>query len=125
MTPTPRTRLGLRGESIARGYLEARHFAHLASNWRCPSGELDLVMRQGEELVFVEVKTRRGEGAGRAEEGVSPRQARRILAACAWFLAERPDLAELVWRVDLVALTLDSFGNVARISHWENALTAE
>jgi len=123
VTPTPRTQLGHGGEGHARRFLEAKGYTFVARNWRCPAGELDLVMRDGNELVFVEVKTRRGERLGRAEEAVTAAQARRILAAAEWFLMEHATLDGLVWRVDLVALTLDTGGAVRRLTHAVNALT--
>ncbi len=123
MSSTGRRRLGDQGERHARRYLEAKGYAFVTANWRCPAGELDLVMRDGAEVVFVEVKTRRGEAAGRAEEAIGPGQGRRLLTAGEWFVAERPELADAVWRVDLVAITLDATGAVARLTHAVNAVT--
>jgi uncharacterized protein (TIGR00252 family) len=67
MTATARSRLGKSGEELARRYLERKGFDFVAANWRCRAGELDLVMRDGDTLVFVEVKTRHGEAAGRVD----------------------------------------------------------
>jgi putative endonuclease len=122
VTATSRTRLGQSGEGIARRYLEREGFVFVASNWRCRAGELDLVMRDGDALVFVEVKTRHGEDAGRAEEGISLAKGRRIFAAAEWFLGEHEDLQSAVWRVDLVAITLDERGAVERLTHWPDAV---
>jgi putative endonuclease len=124
MSPTPRRRLGDQGERHARRFLERRGYRFVSANWRCPTGELDLVMRDGDELVFVEVKTRHGEGLGRAEEAISAGQGRRLLATAEWFLGSTPDLADLIWRVDLVAITLDQTGAVLRLSRVVNAVTA-
>ena len=125
MSPTPRRRLGDSGERHARRHLEAKGYAFVAANWRCPGGELDLIMRDRDEVVFVEVKTRHGEQMGRAEEAVSAAKGRRLLAAAEWFLADREDLDGLIWRVDLVAITLDGGGAVRRITHVTNAVQAE
>jgi putative endonuclease len=122
VTATPRTRLGQRGEGLARRFLERKGFVFVASNWRCRAGELDLVMRDGDALVFVEVKTRHGENAGRAEEGISFAKGQRILAAAEWFLGEHDDLQAAAWRVDLVAITLDGRGAVERLTHWSDAV---
>src|SRR5688500_18618468 len=65
-------RRGKSGESHARVWLEGRGYTTVAANWRCPSGELDLVMLHRDELVFVEVKPRTGERFGRAAEAVTP-----------------------------------------------------
>lgn len=122
MSPTPGRRLGDRGEARARRWLEAKGYVLLAANWRCVAGELDLVMQDGAEVVIVEVKTRRGEGMGRAEEAISETKGRRLLASGEWFVAERPELREAVWRVDLVAITLDRAGAIERVTHVVNAV---
>ncbi len=122
MNPTPRRQLGTRGEDQARRYLEGHGYRLLAANWHCAAGELDLVMRDGDEIAFVEVKTRRGEAAGRAEDGISAAQGRRLLAAAEWFLAEHPELDDLIWRIDLVAITLAGPSTGSRLTHVENAV---
>ncbi len=123
MTPTARRQLGDSGEGHARRFLEARGYRFVVANWRCSAGEVDLVMRDGDEVVFVEVKTRRGERAGRAEDAVSSAQAARLLSTAAWFVAERPEFDALIWRVDLIAITLAADGRVARVNHVQNAIT--
>lgn len=122
MSPTPRRRLGDRGEERARRLLEAKGYRFVAANWSCAAGELDLVMRDGEEVVAVEVKTRRGEAMGRAEEAITAAKRRRLLASTEWFVAERPELADAIWRVDLVAITLDRRGAIERVTHVVNAI---
>jgi putative endonuclease len=124
MTPTPRAALGASGEAHARRMLELHGYRHLASNWRCAAGEIDLVMATGDELVFVEVKTRRGDASGRAEDAISPAKGRKLLAAGEWFVAEHPAWQEAIWRVDLVALTLAPDGTVVRATHVENAIVS-
>jgi putative endonuclease len=116
--------LGKIGEHHARLALEARGYRYIAQNWHCAAGELDLVMLDGDELVFVEVKTRRGESAGRADDAVTDAKARRMLAAAAWFLAEHPDHQERVWRCDLVAITVHPRSGSARAAHYINAIVS-
>lgn len=123
--PTPRRALGTAGEGHARRYFEAKGWHFIAANWRWRGGELDLIMRDGDELVFIEVKTRHGERAGRAEEAISPAQARRLLAAATAFIAEYPVWAEAIWRIDILAITLAADGHVLRVMHFDNAITAE
>ena len=120
MTRTARQGLGAAGERLARRHLETRGYCFVAANWRCPSGELDLVMRDGEVVVFVEVKTRRGDPLGAAEEAMTARQTNRLLLAAQCFLAERPQLADALWRIDLIAVTLAPSGAVSRLSHIQN-----
>ena len=59
-----KVRLGKRGEELAEGYLRAAGCGILATNYRCPWGEIDLIAQDGEELAFVEVRTRRGSAFG-------------------------------------------------------------
>ncbi|MGB6837955.1 MAG: YraN family protein, partial [Dehalococcoidia bacterium] len=66
-----RRRLGDFGERVAAAHLEAKGYRILARNYRCREGEIDLVAQQGDVLVFVEVRARRGEGAGTAAESVT------------------------------------------------------
>jgi putative endonuclease len=124
VTQTARQGLGTAGERLARRHLERAGFQFITANWRCPVGELDLVMRDGDVLVFVEVKTRRGESFGAAEESLTAAQSRRLLRAAQRFLEQRDDLARLIWRADLVAVTLLSSGAVARVTHLENVIQA-
>ena len=63
--------LGRRGERIAEHHLIERGLVVLDRNWRCPSGEIDLVLRDGDETVFVEVKTRAGLGYGHPLEAIT------------------------------------------------------
>ncbi len=119
---TARQGLGDAGEHLARRQLEANGYTCLAEQWRCPAGELDLVMRQGDVLVFVEVKVRRG-GLIEAEQAVTPAQQRRLLAAAQSFLMAHPEFQDLTWRIDILGITLDRGGRVTRVSHMENAIT--
>ncbi|GBD16001.1 hypothetical protein HRbin26_00896 [bacterium HR26] len=118
-------RLGQRGEEYAAQWLNARGWTILDRNWRGLAGELDVVALDGEVLVGVEVKLRRSEELGAAEEAVTPAKAVRLLQTIAEYLAHHPEHSERLWRVDLVAITLDARGGVQRVSHVENAVVAE
>ena len=120
--PTARTNLGNAGETIARDYLERQGMCWIEGNWRCLSGEIDLVMRDGDELAFVEVKTRRGDAAGRAEESVSISKGKKLLATGSWYVQAHPTIGDPIWRVDLVAITLSKSGKVVRLNHIVNAV---
>lgn len=75
----------------------------LARNFRVPSGEIDLVVRRGKVVAFVEVKARAAYEA--AAEAIQPYQQLRIRNAALAFLARRPDLAGLAMRFDVVLVT--------------------
>jgi putative endonuclease len=115
-------RRGRSGEAHARAYLEGRGGRTIAANWRCPSGELDLVMLDQDELVFVEVKTRTGERHGRASDAVTPAKQRKLLATAEWFASAHPEHADRIWRFDIVAVTIDPRTGAARLDHIENAI---
>ncbi|MGR2751490.1 YraN family protein [Agromyces arachidis] len=77
--------LGRRGEQLAADHLQARGMRVIDRNWRCPHGELDLVLRDGDETVFVEVKTRAGDGYGHPFEAITARKLARLRRlALAW-----------------------------------------
>lgn len=124
MTVTSKLATGNYGEALARRLLEAKGMRWVASNWHCAAGELDLVMVDGDELVFIEVKTRTGEASGRAEESISRAKSARLLATAEWYVSEHPEYASHIWRIDLLALTLRRDGSVARVSHVVNAILA-
>ncbi len=120
-----RTSLGEWGERQARLYLEAQGYGIAAANFRCRAGEMDLVARQGDELVFVEVKTRRGGAFGQAEESISPAKAERLAAVAEEFLQSRAgggyDSAT-PWRIDLICVNLDRRGRLRSINHIRHAV---
>ena len=101
-----RKSIGSAAERAVQSYLESKGYVHRASNWRHGHGELDLVMMDGDELVFVEVKARRSEVAGRAEEGVSRKQAGVLLWTGEMYAISHPDVEGKIWRIDLVAVSL-------------------
>lgn len=100
-----RRELGARAEGLALRYLEQRGLKRLASNFGCRFGEIDLIMLDRRELVFVEVRSRRSAIYGGALGSVSPAKQRRITRAAAVFLQSHRDYAALPCRFDVVGLT--------------------
>lgn len=119
---TPRKRLGDFGEDHAAWLLAGRGHTLLARGWRCASGEIDLVTLDGEEIVFVEVRTRRGEAHGTPEESIAGQKAARLLRLGELFLQAHPAHERRIWRVDLVAIVIDRAGRIVRATHHENAV---
>lgn len=120
----PKDAIGQAGERHARATLEGHGYEFVANNWHCAAGELDLVMLDANTLVFVEVKTRRGERAGRADDAITPAKARRMLAAAEWFVADHPEYQDRVWRCDLVAISIDERSGSASANHYINAIVS-
>lgn len=119
--PDPRRRLGQWGENVAAIHLEASGLALVERNWRCRGGEIDLVARDGETIVFVEVKTRRGREFGAPEEALTAHKARKLLQLGEIYMAEH-ELDDVNWRIDLVAVELDESGLLLRCDHIPNAV---
>jgi putative endonuclease len=92
--------LGLSAESRAAAYLVAKGYRILARRWKSPVGEIDIVARRRQLLVFVEVKARASLDA--AAESVLPRQQQRIVAAAEAWLATYPDPKVTDMRFDAV-----------------------
>ena len=118
---TPRGRLGRWGESHARRYLERKGYTVWATNYRCRWGEVDIVAHHGEEIVFVEVRTRRGTAFGTPEESVTAAKSRRLAATAQHYL-ESNGLEQSQWRIDLISIQLDLAGKLLEVDHLENAV---
>ena len=99
-----RRALGAMGEAAARSFLERRGVNILAANYACAAGEIDLIGREREAILFIEVKTRRSEAFGPPQLAVHQRKQRQIVRAAQWFLAERRT-PEVACRFDVVAVT--------------------
>lgn len=95
---------GAAAEDLALSHLEAQGLALVARNLRVPGGELDLVMRDGPQLVIVEVRKRSSSAFGSAFESVDARKQQRLIHATRALLSRRDDLAGLAVRFDVVAL---------------------
>lgn len=93
-------KLGVSAESRAALLLAAKGYRQLAKRWKTPVGEIDLVMRRGSLIIFVEVKARGTLDS--AAESVLPRQRRRIIAAAEAWLAAHPEHAGYDMRFDAV-----------------------
>lgn len=120
-----RARLGQWGERQARLFLEAAGYGIAAANFRCRAGEIDIVARQGGEMVFVEVKTRRGHAFGQAEESISPVRAQRLAAVAEEFLQSQTAAgysSATPWRIDLICVNLNSGGKLLSINHIRHAV---
>jgi putative endonuclease len=114
-----RKQTGQRGEDIAASFLTQRGYRLVARNWRCATGEIDLIMEQDTSLVFVEVRTRRGRKFGSAEESVTPAKQARLVELAQSYLQEVDALARS-WRIDVIAIQLGR--GMPQINHIENAV---
>jgi putative endonuclease len=104
--PAPRrlraVRRGHLAEFLCRLHLRLRGWRIVARDWRCPSGEIDILARRAGVLAVIEVKSRADFATGVAS--VLPPQRRRIARAAEAFLALRPELATLALRFDVMVV---------------------
>jgi len=112
--------VGAYGERVAARLLADAGMDVLDRNWRCALGELDLVARDGDTIVFCEVKTRRGDRYGTPAEAVTARKARRLRALAAEWLRAYPDRRAGI-RFDVVTVRPRRAGP-ADVEHLRGAL---
>ena len=113
--------VGAAGEELAARWLGRAGLRLLARNYRCAGGEVDIVAEERDELVFVEVRTRRHGGLVGPEESLTRRKQERLVRAAEHYLvttraADRP------WRIDLVAIEVGPLGVVHRVEHLRNVV---
>ena len=116
-----RRRLGQHGEILAAQHLASKGHNIVARNWRCETGELDLVTMDGDCLAFVEVRTRRGRSLGSPEESITQSKQTRLIALSEAYIQANEWAGE--WRIDVVAIEIDPRGRLLRLDHYENAIT--
>jgi putative endonuclease len=111
---------GRAAEQQACCHLEQQGLRLLAQNWACRVGELDLVMLDGDTVVFVEVRYRRHAGWGGALESVDARKRSKISAAAQYFLQQEPRWGKHPCRFDVVAMSASAQPN-ERLNWIQNA----
>jgi len=119
-----RRSVGKRGEDAAAGFLVKRGWSIVERNVRSRLGEIDLVARDRDTLVFVEVKCRREAPGDPPETAVTPEKQRRLGRLATGYL-KRHGLREIACRFDVVAVTLDARDRVKEIRHLEHAFAAD
>ncbi|WP_449385400.1 YraN family protein [Cellulomonas soli] len=107
--------VGRYGEDVAAAHVLRAGWQVLDRNWRCREGELDLVGLDGDELVAVEVKTRRSTAYGHPAEAVTAHKLARVRRLAARWLAEH-DVRPASVRVDVIAVLLPRAG-AAQVDH--------
>lgn len=104
MSYTPRQTAGREAEAYALRYLQEHGLQLIAQNWLCKRGELDLVMLDGDTVVFVEVRYRRHAAWGGALESVDLRKQQKLVLAAQLFLQNETRWADAACRFDVIAI---------------------
>lgn len=110
--------IGAAGEKIALDHLLSKNYTLVTTNFQTRFGEIDLIMKDGETVVFVEVKTKKGLGFGPPEDMFTRGKYERVKRMATVYLGGR----EVPCRIDMVAVILDSSNNAISFKHYENAI---
>jgi len=117
-----RQSLGRWGENLAAVYLASRAYIIVEKNARTPYGEIDLVTRQGEVTVFIEVKTRRNCAYGHPETAITLKKKDHLMNSALAYLQDHPEL-DGDWRIDILSILQQSSQDEPEITHFENAIS--
>ncbi|HEY5037462.1 MAG TPA: YraN family protein [bacterium] len=116
---------GKKGEEKAAAFLRLKGYKILEKNYRVGQGEIDLIARRSNTLVFVEVKTRRGKAQGSPLEAVTPHKVKRLSGAAAAYLASHP-LNGATCRFDVVTIGPEkNWLGFSKVRHLENAFSVD
>lgn len=110
--------LGKTGEDLAIKYLKSNKFKILDRNFRCSLGELDIVAREKDTIIFIEVKTRRSADIVEPFESVGRKKQEKIRALAEFYLQEK-NCADFEVRFDVISIVSDDREN--RFEHIKNA----
>ncbi|TDF98244.1 YraN family protein [Paenibacillus piri] len=116
-----RKQLGAVGEHFASEHLRSLHYEILAQNWRCRTGEIDLIAMDGPLLVFIEVRTRSGTRQfGTPQESVDALKQRKVTETAQYY-AHRHQLLDRQQRFDVISVMTDPEGHLQALEHFTNA----
>ena len=115
---------GILGEKLAKDFLEKRGYHIKETNYRCPEGEIDIVARHKDYLVFVEVRTKTSLEFGSPEESITPTKKERLRVTASHYQQTHSNLPQL-WRIDVVAVELNQKAELSRIELIENAVSGD
>ena len=123
MPANDRIGLGRRGENLAVALLESEGYWIIQRNWRCAGlGEIDVIAVDPDDcLVFVEVRARRGDAYGTPEESITGDKKARLKLLAELYVQAFAWADD--WRIDVVAVEMDSRGRLLRKTHIVNAVT--
>ena len=110
--------IGRLGEQLAQQLLVGKGYEIVEHNFYTRFGEIDLIMRDNETMIFVEVKTKKGLDFGSPEEMFTAGKMQRVKRMATVYLKGR----ETKCRIDMVAVVLDSQNRSQRITHYPNVI---
>ena len=116
-----RRETGILGEKLACEFLGNNGYRIIEKNFRCTDGEADIIAQHQDTLVFVEVRTKSSRQFGSPEESITPIKMEHLRNVAAHYCQSHSNLPES-WRIDVIAIEMNSHGRVSRIELIENAI---
>jgi len=99
--------LGVQGEKLAQKEVKSIGYKCIEQNYRCKIGEIDLIARDGDCLVFIEIKTRKGSSIGYAKEAVNFKKRHQISRVAQYYMKDK-DCCEAKARFDVIAININN-----------------
>ena len=112
--------LGQIGENIAAQYLQKKGYIILEQNYKKPWGEIDIIVKKGKDIIFVEVKTVSNNNF-LPEEEITPRKKKILIRTAKLYLAEKRYPADQDWQIDVIGIEMKD--NKCLLRHTENAIS--
>ena len=117
-TKTKNLEIGHLGEQIAKIYLQNKGYHIIQENYRTKYAEIDLIVRDRGVLVFVEVRTRKGERFGSPEDSINRSKMRKLIRNAEAYAARMSYVK--IYRIDVICIVLDENERSSRITHYKN-----
>ena len=116
-----RKRTGAIGEKEAAKLLKKQDYKILETNYRCPLGEIDIVAKDKDTIVIVEVRTKRRRRFGTPEESVNAAKRAKLIELANYYLQQK-NQQDKFWRIDVVAVEMEKGDKISRIKIIKNAV---
>ena len=116
-----RKEVGNKGEKLARYFLKKQGYRIVETNFRCSQGEIDIIAKKKDYLVFIEVRTKTGAEFGSPEESVTSAKKEKLVTSALSYIDTHNNLPAS-WRIDFVAVELNEKGKANRIELFENVI---
>lgn len=116
-----RKQVGTQGEMLAVEYLKTKGYEIVISNWKCKSGEIDIIAQMEQMVVFIEVRTRLNKGSyGTPQESVNDHKQRKVRNTARVYIHQHGKYNESI-RFDVIAIYLKADGSLLELNHIANA----
>ena len=113
---------GRQGEQLAKKFLLQKGYFSICENYHIRGGEIDLIMKKDDIIIFVEVKTRHGQYFGEGHEAVNGRKKIKLIRTIMHYLNENYQHSGQLWQLDVIGIQLQPEINRATIKHYQNIL---